>query len=219
MLPPSAGAAAAAGVLRTFETGALVLAAFVVGGIAGAVLFARPTGGPQPRVVYIDRPVPQVLESPAPPPDSTAQAMQLPPVEPAHADPAPPAPTAQPSPVKAILAEAPPPEPATHVVQAQVPAPAHASQLAAERTILDEARAAIVQGAPERAIGLLTEHAARFPVAILGEERDAMQVEALAAAGRTAEARAHAEAFRAQRPNSLFLRTVESAIASIPSAP
>ena len=37
--------------------------------------------------------------------------------------------------------------------------------------------------------------------------------------GRYDEARARAEAFRKRTPDSLFLPTVESAIASIPSAP
>jgi hypothetical protein len=85
--------------------------------------------------------------------------------------------------------------------------------------LLDEARAALVQGTADRALGLLNRHAARFPTAILAEERDAMEVEALVATGRIAEARALADSFRAQRPNSLFLATVNSAIASIPPGP
>lgn len=162
-------------------------------------------------MVYVDWPAPQVVASPAPMPAESAP----PAAEPELASPSP---APAPVPAKAAVAEAPPSESA-RAVQVQVPPPAHASQLAAERTLLDEARAAIVQGAPEHAIELLKQHAARFPSAILGEEREAMQVEALAAAGRTAEARARADAFRTQRPNSLFLRTVESAIASIPPAP
>jgi len=43
-----------------------------------------------------------------------------------------------------------------------------------------------------------------------------MEVEALVKAGRTAEARAKADAFGRRTPNSLFLPAVESAIESIP---
>lgn len=208
-----APAAAAGGALGALPTGALVFGAFVLGGLAGAVLFARLAREPQARVVYVDRPVPEVVASPpeAPSPAAHPEASSVAT-----------RPEAAPEPTKAALFEArssepPPPEAALHVVQAT--RPPRASQLAAERTLLDEARAALVQEAPERAIGLLNQHARRFPTAILGEERDAMQVEALVDAGRSSEARARADAFRVQRPNSLFLGTVESAIASIPQTP
>jgi hypothetical protein len=43
-----------------------------------------------------------------------------------------------------------------------------------------------------------------------------MEVEALAKVGRSAEARAKADAFRRHTPNSLFLPAVQSAVESIP---
>jgi hypothetical protein len=82
--------------------------------------------------------------------------------------------------------------------------------------LLDEARGALVQGDPNRALGRIEQHRRTFASPILGEERDAMEVEALMKAGRTAEARAKADAFGRRTPNSLFLPAVESAIESIP---
>ncbi len=89
-------------------------------------------------------------------------------------------------------------------------------QLAAERMLLDEARGALGQGDPGRALDRLERHRRTFATPILGEERDAMEVEALAKLGRSAEARAKADAFRRRTPNSLFLPAVESAVESIP---
>jgi predicted ATPase len=89
-------------------------------------------------------------------------------------------------------------------------------QLAAERVLLDEARGALVQGDPTRALDRLAQHRRTFATAILGEERDAMEVEALAKADRSAEAKAKADTFRRRMPNSLFLPAVESAVESIP---
>lgn len=90
------------------------------------------------------------------------------------------------------------------------------AQLDAERLLLDEARAALVQGEPERALDRLERHRRTFAAPVLGEERDAMEVEALAKAGRGAEARAKADAFRRRWPDSLFLPAVETAVESIP---
>ncbi|HEY6461482.1 MAG TPA: hypothetical protein VIY73_15050, partial [Polyangiaceae bacterium] len=85
------------------------------------------------------------------------------------------------------------------------------SQLSAERMLLDEARAALVQGNPTVALDRLQRHRRTFASPVLGEERDAMEVEALARAGRVPEAQARADAFRRHYPRSLFLPTVESA--------
>jgi hypothetical protein len=127
--------------------------------------------------------------------------------------------------IPSAAAVSPPPGTSTQRVIASVdapvpsaprPAPSAASQLGAERTLLDGARAALVQGDAAGALALLERHRRSFPSAILGEERDAMQVEALVKAGRYDEARARAEAFRKRAPDSLFLATVDSAVASIP---
>jgi len=91
-----------------------------------------------------------------------------------------------------------------------------ASSFAAERALLDQARGALVQGEPRRAMLLLVRHRTRFPSGALAEERDAMTIEALVAESRYGEARAMAQAFRARNPRSLFLGAVDSAIESIP---
>jgi hypothetical protein len=62
----------------------------------------------------------------------------------------------------------------------------------------------------------LAEHRTRFPEGLMAEEREAMAIEALVSAGQYAEARSRADAFRARSPASLFMATVDSAIASIP---
>ena len=82
--------------------------------------------------------------------------------------------------------------------------------------MLDEARTALVQGEPARALDRLQKHRRTFLNPMLAEERDAMEVEALARLGRTEEARSKADAFRRRSPDSLFMPTVQSAVGSIP---
>ncbi len=93
---------------------------------------------------------------------------------------------------------------------------AAASTLQAERALLDEARAALGAGDAGRALALLANHEHRFAQAQLVEEREALTVVALVNAGRYGEARAQADRFRAKRPLSLFLPTINAALASIP---
>lgn len=87
-------------------------------------------------------------------------------------------------------------------------------QLDAERKLLDRARAALVSGETDAALRTLDEHAKTYPRALLGEEHDALVVQALVQAGRYEEARARADAFRRNTPDSLLLPAVESAITS-----
>jgi hypothetical protein len=62
----------------------------------------------------------------------------------------------------------------------------------------------------------LERHEREYPKPILGEEREALMVEALVRAGRYDEARVRAAAFRRATPGSLFLSAVDAAIRSIP---
>jgi hypothetical protein len=94
--------------------------------------------------------------------------------------------------------------------------PAASSSLSAEQLLLDQSRAALTAHEPERALALLSEHAHRFSRPQLGEEREALAIQALAVEGRFDEARARAVRFRALAPNSLFLPAVEATLASIP---
>ncbi len=164
--------------------------AFVLGGVVGVGLYAALAPVPAPRVVYVDRVVPPPQTAPLTTAEPTATA------------------------ITTVAAEA-----ISTAHAATIPSATsstRASQLSAERILLDEARAAIAQGDPARAIDRLERHRRTFPVPLLAEERDAMWVQALVKAGRYDEARAHASAFRKRSPDSLFSSVVDSAIDSIP---
>jgi hypothetical protein len=187
--PPQSGAlphAGAAGLLASYGTKAI---AFLLGGAVGAALYAGLAKPPPARVVYIDRPVDRPIALPAATPAS-------PPAAPA----------------------ATPQEPPTTVASVARPSAtkSRASQLSAERMILEEARTAIVQGDTQRGLDRLERHRRLFPNPLLAEERDALQVQGLVKAGRYDEARASAEAFRKRAPESIFMPMVEAAIGSIP---
>jgi hypothetical protein len=128
---------------------------------------------------------------------------------------APPAPAIAPAPppprVVPIVAPTPLPT-VTAAPQPSAPVPT----LARERALLDEARAALGGGDDARALALLDEHARKFQRAQLGEEREALAVQALVASGRYDEARARAARFRASAPDSLFLPAIDATLESIP---
>jgi outer membrane protein assembly factor BamD (BamD/ComL family) len=91
-----------------------------------------------------------------------------------------------------------------------------AAQLDAERALLDDARHALTHGDAARAVEDLRSHERTYSKPLLGEEHDALTVEALVRARRYDEARARADAFRRKTPGSLFMSAVDAAIASIP---
>jgi hypothetical protein len=161
--------------------------AFVLGAVVGVGLYAALAPAPAPRVVYVDRVAPSVEAATV---------------------------------ATAAVAQATAARPATSDVQATPAATAAAStrgsQLSAERILLDEARAALAQGDPARAIDRLERHRRTFQPPLLAEERDAMWVQALVKEDRYDEARARASAFRKRSPDSLFSAVVDSAIDSIP---
>jgi hypothetical protein len=84
--------------------------------------------------------------------------------------------------------------------------------LAAERSLLDEARRRLAAGEADAALDRLAEHDRRFPHPRLEEEREALRVEALAAAGKTADARAHARAFHDRWPTSVYGPAVDASV-------
>ena len=96
-------------------------------------------------------------------------------------------------------------------------APAKDTSLAGERALLEEARMAMAQGRAPAAIVALTRHESEFPRGRLAEEREVMLVQALARAGRTAEAQGRARAFRERYPDSLLLPIVEGAVRNPPA--
>jgi len=206
--PSSANAAPRGGLgSSSLSSGKLAVLA-LVGGIAGAAVLHAVGARKSVQVVYVDRP-----------------AVQTPALAPAASPAAPPIPIAAGSREPIATSGGAPDiaQGAAHGAEAAFPS-AHAhggagsgsSDFAAERILLDEARTALVQGESQRALGLLGRHRARFPGGVLGEERDAMRVEALVAAHRFGEARMAAQVFRAHNRHSLFLATVDSAVESIP---
>jgi len=87
---------------------------------------------------------------------------------------------------------------------------------ALEQELLDDARAGLRQGDFDRALRSLVLHHAKYPAGRQAEEGDAMEVEALAQAGRPEEARRAAAAFHARWPGSIHARTVDSSVNAIP---
>jgi hypothetical protein len=171
----------------------VAIAAFVAGAAVGAAIYAALSKPSAPAVVYVDRPLLLGLSPPIPPS----------------------------APASSIAGAASPVLPGSAGKAGPLSSPATASastlsQLEAERALLDEARAALLHGDPAESLQRLARHRRAFANPRLGEERDAMCVEALVKAGRSSEARAQAAAFHRRWPSSLFSATVDSALASIP---
>jgi len=197
--PPSTTAPVRA--MGTTAARAIGAVAFVVGGVTGAMLHAAFVKRPAPQVVYVDR----TVDRPAP---AVPAAPARPAAPPSSSSPA----TAAAAPAAVAATPAPPARSAPR------PSSSHgrASQLSAERAMLDDARAALVAGDAARALDLVERHRRTFANALLAEERDALEVQSLVKAGRYDEARARADAFRRRAPDSLFLPMVDSAVESIP---
>jgi hypothetical protein len=99
-------------------------------------------------------------------------------------------------------------------------APSHAiglvDTLAAERMVLDGARAALVHHDAPGALAALRSHEQAFPRGQLLEERESMRVQALSLAHDFVAARAAGERFRRHFPRSMFLPAVEQALDTAP---
>lgn len=91
--------------------------------------------------------------------------------------------------------------------------------LAEERRLLESARGELTRGQPMRALDWLAQHRERFPSGRLSEERDALEIRALAAEGRSGAARALADAFRTRYPRSVLRPVVDRAVAPEPTMP
>jgi hypothetical protein len=187
----------------------LAVTMLAVGGLGGAGLHAL-LRKPVETTVYVPVPAPPapapVPKEPTPPPDT---------IEPA------PPPKAEHRREPAAPRRAPPPPiPAP----AQPPAAASESErqlardraLAAERALIEQARTALSRGKPADALVLLAQHRRGFGKGQLVEEREALEILSLAAAGQTGLARARAAAFRQSFPKSLLLRAIDDALAGGP---
>jgi len=77
--------------------------------------------------------------------------------------------------------------------------------------LIESAEAALRGGEPERALELLRRHEERFPRAPTAEERQALRVLALCAAGRQVEGRGARWAFLREHPRSAYRERIEKA--------
>ena len=98
------------------------------------------------------------------------------------------------------------------VVPGERPRPdANASRLAAEAALLQAAQTALASGAPAAALLQLEQHARESPAGALAQEREALRVVALCAAGREREGRAEAATFLRAHAGSVLAERVRGA--------
>ena len=172
-----------------------LVSSFVIGGLCGALVYGslRPTAAP--RVVYVERAAASAaLPMPAPSVSSAAPSTPSASLEP---EPEPPANAATPRSATPGAAAA---------------ARSGLADLAEQQALLDQARTAFARSDYRSTLALLHTHHQRFPKSVLGEERAALEIKALAASGRTAEAQARATRFTAQFPQSLLLPSVNDSL-------
>jgi hypothetical protein len=165
----------------------LAVVMFALGAATGAALHAW-LQHPRDRIVYLDRPVaaPQIV---------------VPPAVPA----APPAPESGEEPANSV-----------HKPLARSLPVSGARDLAAERALLDRVQRALRAGDIVGAQRAIDAHTRRFPTGILAEEREALAIKTLVAAGRQQEAQKRAAAFRERFPGGLFQPSIDEPAQSIP---
>ena len=83
-----------------------------------------------------------------------------------------------------------------------------ASQLREESVAVLDARSALRSGDAAKSLSLLEQARVRFPHGALGQEREALTIEALAQSGQTAAARRRAESFLRVHPTSPYATDV-----------
>jgi hypothetical protein len=147
----------------------------------------------------------------AAPPLPAAPTAFAPPITPAPA-PAAPTPSAtgfDPSPAT--------PSPAKPMVPTpSVKTEASAPSLERELSLLERARSTLSEGHPQATLQLLREHRSAYPTSLLQQEREALSIRALLAAGRRSEAQRRAQSFVRAYPTSALRGSVERAVGSIP---
>jgi hypothetical protein len=111
-----------------------------------------------------------------------------------------------PPPVEPVKVVVPPlPKPVTPVVEVPAkPASGRDVSLSVERALLEVARAAMAKGDLPATFTALEKHQHDFANGRLAEEREALFIQALHAAGREAEAATRTERFNKQFPDSLL---------------
>lgn len=108
-----------------------------------------------------------------------------------------------------------PPTPATVVAAARPPA-REAANVADELKLIDAARGALSAGQPAAAHSYIQHYRTSFPTPHFVDEANALEVQALAALGRSDEARTKGKLFLQAHPGSPYTQRVRSA-AGLPS--
>lgn len=83
-----------------------------------------------------------------------------------------------------------------------------------EVELVSDMSRALAGGDAARALSLVVDHEKAYPNGTLVEERDALRIDALLAAGRTRDAHERASRFRARYPGSLHTARLDRALAS-----
>jgi len=175
----------------------IFLAGFAFGSASGAGLVASLRSPPKAEIRSVARPVAKPntpAVSPAIAPAVAPASSESPPVA---KDPLRPTSNASASPAASIERS-----PSTH--------------LAEQQALLDIARKASSLGDYSTALQTLDTHFKRYPKSILAEEREGLQIKALAASGQLATARARAAQFKARFPQSLLLPALTASVGAIP---
>jgi hypothetical protein len=187
---PSAGGTAA-GVVPAKIAG-LLLGAFAAGVGVGAMGHAT-----------LSRPAPVVVTAPVAPASASSTTWPTPVAEPAASLSA--------TTLAASAASTPSPAAPPPTRGARTVGHDRDTSLALERAWIEQARMALARGSPGDALAALDAHARSFPAGRLAEEREALAIQALSAAGRADEAAARARSFRQRWPGSVFLPLVDRA--------
>jgi hypothetical protein len=183
------------------------LGALVLGAAAGSVATRYALAGREPRVEEtqpspgpdVNAPVPPALPPSTSSPGEPSSQLDSQSVAPSARESAPVARRQRPHEPSNTASS-----PRTDTAEAEAEADLGASERAAERALLRRAQVALARGRPEDALDVLRQHATQHWSSDLTEERLALEVSALRAAGRDAEAGQLRERFLTQYPNSLF---------------
>lgn len=180
-------AAAAAGTIggaaSTAKLVALVAAASGLG-LGAGIMADRLWLAPAPTVIVRTERVEVPVPTPAPLPE--------------------PVPTPAPSPPQTL-----PPQPAPRPAPTRMTAAPAGTE---ERRLIEAMRTALLKREPRAALDAAARHRRSFAGGQLAEERDSLEVQALAQDGRLEEARAAAVKFATRYPGSIFGPAVEAAV-------
>ena len=161
---------------------------FLLGAASGVGAYATLRQPQAPTILYRDRPVTGAPVVPS----ATASTMLAPA-------------SAPPSPAWPIVA----------VVPSSSVGRGLTAGLGEQQALLDVARRAFASEDYNSTLQALRAHFQRFPKSMLAEERDALEIKALAASGHAGHAKQLAQRFEAIYPNSLLLPSVKNSVQQI----